>query len=355
MTEETKATNDKPWRERSANEIEPGIYNLSMEDYHSGPGVSKSDLVWILHHTPFHLWHRKNHPELYEFKWSPIMLLGSVAHKLLLEPDQFSEEFIVMPNIETVPSPSRKGVKKEDAEKASAERFAKARTDADKLAAFGNSKMLPPELKLKYTNTQVGAFKAQLEIRAEQLKKKLIDSEMFEQATAIHNSGIANKRVAQLLSNGQPERSILWRDADTGILCKSRPDYMRQLKRKDSPDFWCISDIKTTGSASPLDEPGTFVRIAHGLDYHVQDAMMRDGLNTISGEGSAIVVFIAIERNQPYAFATYTLEDDAVELGRENYKRALSIYAECLKTGEWPCYSQKLITIKYPKYAYYKK
>ena len=353
MTAKAKAkTKEIPWQQRKDKDIEPGIYQLSMDDYHLGPGLSKSDTYWLLDHTPAHLWEHKFNPDKPERKVTPIMLLGTIMHKLVLEPEEFSGEFITMPQFERIAAPSRKGMTKNEADEQAASQIAHAETEADRIATFGNqyqkegSQQLVPH---QFTTAQISVFKARLEERVIELKKTIIDVEQLDQATEMANTCLAHPRLKQLFSGGMAERCLFWRDKDTGVLCKARPDYMRKLGV--SP-FWCLSDLKSTGSANPSDKPGGFARIAHGLDYHVQAAMMTDGMNAISGENTAIVVFVAVERERPFAIAPYTLEEDAISLGRERYKQALSIYARCLKKDEWPGYSERLTTLLFPKYAY---
>lgn len=352
MIAKTQVEKEKLWQEKKDDEINPGIYSLSMNEYHLGEGISKSDLSWLIHNTPSHLWDRKFNPNKPERKVSPLMLLGTITHKLVLEPNEFAGEFIVLPEFEQVPAPSRKGKTKDEADALSARLIMEAEGWADKIAVFGTPMDGLPEnkpLKITATLAQKSAFKTRLEERVVELKKNIIDAEQLEQATAMANTCLAHPRLKQLFSEGKAEQCLYWRDEDTGVLCKSRPDYMRRL---GDPPFWCLSDLKSTGSASPSEEPGGFARVAHGLDYHVQDAMMRDGMNTISGENNAIVVFVAVERERPFAIAPYTLDEDAVQLGRELYKEALEIYKQCLAKNEWPGYSERLTTLKFPGYAY---
>lgn len=65
---------------------------LSNKDYHARPQISKSDLS-LLKKSPYHLWAKKQ--GLVPPKDSPSLLLGSLVHKLVLEKDEFLDEFYI--------------------------------------------------------------------------------------------------------------------------------------------------------------------------------------------------------------------------------------------------------------------
>lgn len=69
--------------------MEPGLYqNISSDVYHSGPGVSKSDLALILR-SPAHFKAKDAKKE------TPALLFGSAFHEAILEPDNFAAHWHV--------------------------------------------------------------------------------------------------------------------------------------------------------------------------------------------------------------------------------------------------------------------
>lgn len=64
---------------------------ISNEEYHGGPGVSRSFLWEMLNSTPYHALWRKQHRQ----PPTEAMVLGSAFHCLVLEPDLFSHEYVV--------------------------------------------------------------------------------------------------------------------------------------------------------------------------------------------------------------------------------------------------------------------
>ena len=79
----------------------PGIYdNMSNADYHASEGISSTGIKQVLR-SPAHY-------KYSSFETSEAMKFGTVAHKLALEPDDFENEFILVPP----EIPKNKGTKK---------------------------------------------------------------------------------------------------------------------------------------------------------------------------------------------------------------------------------------------------
>lgn len=144
----------------------PGIYNISNEDYHSGPGISKSGLDLIAR-SPAHYIGA-------ERKSTPAFALGSAAHCAILEPDTFETRYYRGEDI-------RRGTK------AWAELEAKA--------------------------------------AGREVLKPLED---WDLAWRIREAVMANDGAKILLNGhekGLVELSAYWIDSETGELCRCRPDY----------------------------------------------------------------------------------------------------------------------------------
>ena len=75
--------------------MKPGHHpNLSNADYHAADGISSSNLK-LLYESELHL----KHKELF-WSESDAFNFGSLVHCLALEPDNFANEFIVMPKLD---------------------------------------------------------------------------------------------------------------------------------------------------------------------------------------------------------------------------------------------------------------
>ena len=82
----------------------------------------------------------------------------------------------------------------------------------------------------------------------------------------------------------------------------------------------------------------------------MQAAYYLDGLAT-TNHPSVAFCFIAGEKEPPYSVGVYTITDDYIELGRKLYKKALALYAKCLKENNFPAYSEEIIELAPPRWA----
>ena len=149
----------------------------------------------------------------------------------------------------------------------------------------------------------------------------------------------AHPKAAALLTGGHPEVSIFWQDADTGIDCRCRPDYINPAG--------IIVDLKSTADAGPA----AFAKSCANFRYHVQDAFYSEGYYQAAGTWPRGFVFIAVEKTAPYAVACYTLDDVAKEKGRELYQQDLQTLQAAQAANEWPAYSDQIETLTLPAWA----
>jgi len=142
--------------------------------------------------------------------------------------------------------------------------------------------------------------------------------------------------AAKLLSAGKPETSIWWDDPETGLRCKCRPDWINGRV--------CV-DLKTTTDASLL---GFAKSMAH-FRYHVQTAhyMACDLFDQF--------IFIAVEKEAPYAVACYYLDPCSRDFaeGQRLRARDLQRIANCRAMAAWPGYGDELQRISLPGWAFY--
>ncbi|MFF0055611.1 PD-(D/E)XK nuclease-like domain-containing protein [Streptomyces microflavus] len=127
---------------------------------------------------------------------------------------------------------------------------------------------------------------------------------------------------------GIAERSIYWTDPDTGIRCRVRPDWLKQL-----PGTTLCVDLKTIKDAAP----DTISRAIRDHNYHQQDPLYIDGIEAagLAPEGCRFI-FVFVSKIAPYLITVRELVDQDRDIGRARNQRALRIYAECESTGIWP-------------------
>lgn len=272
--------------------IAPGIYpDISNEDYHRGPGVSKSGLDLIVERSPLHYWDMVLNPDRPKIEPTPQMVMGSAMHKYVLEPLSFDDEFIVAP--EGIDRRTKDG---------------KARWAEFQLQAAG---------------------------------KSILEPEQLERVRGMANAVLNHPLARRILENGKAEQSVYWKDPETGVLCKSRPDWQTD---------GLMADLKSTGDASIAE----FQRSIHNFGYHRQAPFYLDGWAEVTGDRHTNFVFIAVESLRPYAVAVYAIDDASIAHGRKELRKALDTYARCLVTNTWPGFGENVTAISLPPWAFKK-
>lgn len=160
--------------------------------------------------------------------------------------------------------------------------------------------------------------------------REIVDQSQMDAALAQAASVRALPDVAALLSDGFGEASAFWIDAETGELCKCRPDWT-----SPAGDGVILVDGKTCQDASPEG----FGRAIWNLDYHLQAAWYSDGFEAATGTRVHGFVFAAVESAWPHAAAPYMLGEDVLSAARRENRRLLDRYAECKRAGFWPGYA----------------
>ena len=123
------------------------------------------------------------------------------------------------------------------------------------------------------------------------------------------------------------EVSLCWRDAKTGLTCKGRLDAWNRDKN-------LVVDLKTTADASYNAFQASIVRYG----YHQQAAFYLDGLEKLT-HCRFRFVFLVVESAPPYAVAIYELNEESIELGRQELDEAMDQYEEAVEANHWPGYA----------------
>lgn len=140
--------------------------------------------------------------------------------------------------------------------------------------------------------------------------------------------------AAALLSQGKAEQSFWWNDLSTGQRCKCRPDWYQGST---------IVDLKTCQDASP----SAFASSVAKFGYHIQAAHYLAGLH-----GAERFLFIAVEKEPPYAVAVYELDQASMAVGRDLRNNALDVIATCKAADLWPGYGDTSVqTLSLPSWA----
>lgn len=154
-------------------------------------------------------------------------------------------------------------------------------------------------------------------------------------ADAIRQHPVAGPLFAP--GTGTPEQSLFWSDPDTGVTCRARPDWL-----KDLPDLTVCTDYKSAADASPEG----FSKAIADRGYHMQDPWYIDGIQVALGK-PARFIFVVQSKTAPYLITVRELSEADRAIGRAKNQRALRIYAECERTGVWPDWTGPVTDIPY--------
>jgi hypothetical protein len=76
---------------------------------------------------------------------------------------------------------------------------------------------------------------------------------------------------------------------------------------------------------------------------HIQAAMVVDGVLATTGKEITTCINICVETSYPYSIGIYFIDSDAIEIGRQEYKKALLEMKECFLKNEWEDYKPRVI------------
>lgn len=148
-----------------------------------------------------------------------------------------------------------------------------------------------------------------------------------DMAAAVRAHPIAGK----LFTSGEPERTLIWPDPATGVLCRSKVDWLRDGG---------IVDLKTAADADEV----SLSKAAHNFGYAVQDPFYRRGFRAVRPGVDPWFVFVSVEKTPPYLVHVWQLSERAQAYGDRLVSQALEIYRDCTASGEWPGYPLGEIT-----------
>jgi hypothetical protein len=269
------------------NTYETGIHTIDIKDYHESKGISRSGIM-LFKRSPLHYWNRYNNPDrVFEDEMTPCKLIGNVFHTLILESHEFDRRYYIEEKVDR--------------------------------------------------RTTAGKERAE-QLAIENKDKSMLSQINYDKIRRMYDSFMSHEIAKEFLNKARMEKSVYWKDVNTNVLCKARPDIWHTNM---------ICDIKTTKDASL----SAFQRSLATYGYHIQAAMIQDGIQHVQHHRITDYIFIAIESVEPYAIGIYILDKDSIERGMLEYKQILVDYKEYLGKDikVWQGYKPSIISLP----AYY--
>ena len=260
---------------------------LEMDDYRAMEGVSASDLKNMQRSPAFA--HMRGAVSTPAQEW------GTAIHTAILEPEDLHKRYALDPE-----QPADNDAKNWRATKLYKEMRAAAEAGSD------------------------GFLTAQQFADLEWIQKRVKENKI---GASLHEIG------------GVREASFFAWDEEFGLWRKCRPD-------------WYIAEahmaVDVKSAADHL--PGPFARASARYGYHITAAWYIDTME-MAGHSVDHYPFLVVNSAAPFEPATYTLDQDSIEQGRFEYRRALAEWRDCAELGKWPCGSNEIQELRLPEYA----
>lgn len=285
----------------------PGVYpGVPMSTYHQWDAASNSRLSQILK-SPAHLKAAMDE----EYEETPAQRQGRVSHTAILEPDEFESRYVVIGQC--------------DGKTKAGKRCSKNGSVYRDGASFCHQHDPAPGEPYEDDAPEV------------------ISEDERDVALAQRDTVLSRSAAKTLLTgSGEVELGVLWHDQETEVLCKGRWD-------RHSPEIagGAIVDVKTTRDASRLE----FERSIFNFGYFRQGGLYLSGARARKLPAKRFVI-IAVEKTPPHEVAVYRLSDSAAEEGLKQSRLLLRRYAECLESGEYPGYPDRVVDVFLPPWAF---
>jgi len=154
----------------------------------------------------------------------------------------------------------------------------------------------------------------------------------YAAAEAMVKAVKAHPIAGKLLASGKPERTLIWNDPATGVMCRAKVDWLR----------WAgIADLKTAEAA----DTESVSKASYNHGHAIQAPFYLRGFRQLFPRGpEPYFVHIAVEKAPPYLVHVTQLTERAIAWGDRQVSQALEIYRDCTAAGEWPGYPTDEIT-----------
>ena len=325
-----------------------GIYfNMPFDDYCNLPYFSRSlskEVLFDLEEAKYSLTNSTEE--------TPAMALGTAIHSMFLEPEDFQRTYTKEPSPLDFPEKTIlrtaddfKEILKSVGEKVSGKK--------DEIVERAKD-YLDPEKHIIWDEV-ISSFYQDV---AEN-KKKVLSPEDFKILQDIRFSYSMRNDIPRIIQNGYPEVTIIWKDEETGIMCKCRLDWVRpeaiadvksfSVKFKDKSLFEYLFRQTTYNYYNyqfyiyqqALESIIKKINAGKAKSFgEVDEAWMKEFLATPSKQFFIVYVRTAA----PYQMKGIELErsnaeggtaNSYFEVAEENWKLALAKFSRALESGVW--------------------
>lgn len=290
--------------------LAPCVRVMPIEEYHRAPGASKSRLDWVAKSPALVEWADKAPVDEDADKAVDI---GSALHSLLLEPDQFTKEYVA-----DFKAPDGAIVTTYDFQEALQARGVSFLKSASKKVLMET--LLDHDPDAPVSDVLREAWEGSVNGR------EVLTLGDWRKLHLMRDSVMAHPTARKLLeADGHTERSHFWIDDLTGELCRCRID-------REIPQFAAVLDIKTTADMQ------RFPRSAKRYRYPMQQVMYSEGYAATQGHPPAVFGFVVVSSTRDagrYPVDVMYCSPGDLENASLELRRDLATWAAARKSGQW--------------------
>lgn len=262
--------------------------HLTNEEYHAAPGISKSMLDAIAGRSPLHFWAEYEDPNRVREE-KECYDIGQAFHTAMIEPDMLLQRVACEP-------------------------------ECDRRTKIGKEIAAAFEL--------------------ENAGKLILKNDAYQNVLGMRDAFNRHPVASGLLSLGIGEQSYFAIDPETGELIKCRVDFMKD-------DRSMIIDVKSAVDASPWG----FGKAAGSFRYDLQAAWYPDVVELVEGARPDLFVWIAFEKDPPYAIGVYYATPEQVERARITARQNKMKIIHHKRTDTWPDYAVDIQQLQLPAWV----
>lgn len=260
----------------------PGVYDLSMTEYHGqpcvAPSISSTGIRQIVDEGLEYFWAFSNlNPEPWPQDPKPHFVIGEAAHLFLMEPERVH---------------SRISVGEFEDFRTNEAKAWRAAVEAD-----GRLPVRPSE---------------------------------FQMLRHMRDALAAHSQVRGALSAGHVEKSLLWKHGGTGVWQKARPDFLPDRNGRLIVDYKTTSDLARWSDKALID-----------FRYDIQALLQIEGVRELTGIEPLGLLYVIQEKSPPFRVRLRVLRLQEAEtdfiLQRAKASRAFALekFAKAVETGQW--------------------
>lgn len=284
-----------------------GAVDMTNDEYHAAPGVSKSHLDLIAQKSPLHYWHRYINPNREPSEKTTFMKRGTATHIAILQPNEFEKLVICGLDVDR-----------------------RSKENKERWAAF----------------------------EKEHADKTIITKDQWENILPLRDYVWKHPEASRLLVNIIAEQSIFGMmdipDGEGGVVTDEETGEIQRALVKCQPDavardFSYLLDLKSTDDANQM----VFGRKAGNYRYPVQPAWYSAVMDCALGRSPEVACFLVFEPEPPYALAIYYVEPVDMLTGWQAAMRDFGMIERHRRLNWWPDYAElnKAQPLKLGKYV----